>query len=183
MHISFSIDQQWSERVKPAHKLFTMANNLSSQPDNCRFLSDQYYAHKSPSKFFSAFQWYCSRLSVVLLSYDSRLTLIRLDCWKNWSSLGCTKYCTFVLAPRVAWGLCVISGYYVLCVATHPIFSQLSSGIALVFQSVSSRTIADRLYYNWSGIWSSTRWTFQNTWTKILWFFLYIQHVHFFPPI
>ena len=33
-----------------------------------------------PSKFFSAFQAYCSRLSVALLSYDSRSTRIRLDC-------------------------------------------------------------------------------------------------------
>ena len=32
-----------------------------------------------PSKFFSPLQSYCPRLSVVLLSYDSRSTLIRRD--------------------------------------------------------------------------------------------------------
>ena len=32
-----------------------------------------------PSKFFSALQLYCFRLSVGMLSYNSRLTLIRLD--------------------------------------------------------------------------------------------------------
>ena len=36
-----------------------------------------------PSKFFSTVQSYCPRLSVVLLSYDSRSTLIRLDRRKN----------------------------------------------------------------------------------------------------
>ena len=41
-----------------------------------------------PSKFFSALQSYCSRLSIVLLSYDSRSTLIRRDRKKNWSSKG-----------------------------------------------------------------------------------------------
>ena len=36
-----------------------------------------------PSKFFSALQSYCPRLSVVLLSSDIRSTLIRLDPRKN----------------------------------------------------------------------------------------------------
>ena len=37
-----------------------------------------------PSEFFSApHQLYCSRLSVVLLLYDSRLTLIRRDGWEK----------------------------------------------------------------------------------------------------
>ena len=35
--------------------------------------------HHNPSKFFSALKSNCSRLSVVLLSYDSRSTLFRLD--------------------------------------------------------------------------------------------------------
>ena len=35
--------------------------------------------HNRPSKFFLALQSFCCRLSVVLLSYDSRSTLIRLD--------------------------------------------------------------------------------------------------------
>ena len=33
----------------------------------------------NPSKFLSALQSYCPRLSVILLSYDSRSTPIRLD--------------------------------------------------------------------------------------------------------
>ena len=33
-----------------------------------------------PSRFFSALQLYCSHFLVCLLSYDSRLTLIRLHC-------------------------------------------------------------------------------------------------------
>ena len=42
-----------------------------------------------PSKFFSAIQSYCSRLSVGLLSYNRRLTLLRLDRrisfgWVDW---------------------------------------------------------------------------------------------------
>ena len=38
-----------------------------------------------PSNFFSGIQSYCSRVSVGLLSYDSRLTLIRMDQrWKFW---------------------------------------------------------------------------------------------------
>ena len=32
---------------------------------------------RSRPNFFAALQWYCSRLSVVLLSYDSRFTLTR----------------------------------------------------------------------------------------------------------
>ena len=32
-----------------------------------------------PSKFFSALQSYCPRISVALLSYDSRSTILRLD--------------------------------------------------------------------------------------------------------
>ena len=37
-----------------------------------------------PSKYFPALQSFCSSLSVVLLSYDSRSTLIlRLDCRKK----------------------------------------------------------------------------------------------------
>ena len=38
------------------------------------------------SQFFSSLQSYYTHLSFVLLSCDSRLTLIRLDCIKNWSS-------------------------------------------------------------------------------------------------
>ena len=37
----------------------------------------------NPSSFFPALQWYCSCLSVSLLSYDSRSILIRLDRRKN----------------------------------------------------------------------------------------------------
>ena len=40
-----------------------------------------------PSKFFSALQPYCPRLWVGLLSYNSRLTRIRLDCRKEWVEL------------------------------------------------------------------------------------------------
>ena len=36
-----------------------------------------------PSKLFSVFQSYCSRLSVGLLFYDSKSTLFRLDGWKK----------------------------------------------------------------------------------------------------
>ena len=36
-----------------------------------------------PSKFFSGLQSFCCRLFVVLLSYDSRSTLIRRDCTKK----------------------------------------------------------------------------------------------------
>ena len=36
-----------------------------------------------PSKFFSALQSYCSRLSIVFLSCDSKLTLIQLDLRKK----------------------------------------------------------------------------------------------------
>ena len=39
---------------------------------------------KIPFKFFSALQSYCPRFSVILLSYNSRSTLIRMDCKKNW---------------------------------------------------------------------------------------------------
>ena len=46
------------------------------------------------------------------------------------------------------WGSCILQ-----CVQTHPRarpnFSQPSSLIALVYQSVSSRTITDRLLYDW----------------------------------
>ena len=40
---------------------------------------DLYLFLSLPSKFFSTLKLYCPRLSVVLLSYDSRLILIRLD--------------------------------------------------------------------------------------------------------
>ena len=43
--------------------------------------------NENPSKFFSALQMYCSHLSGVLLSYDSRSTLIRLDRRKNWTGI------------------------------------------------------------------------------------------------
>ena len=36
--------------------------------------------YDSPSKIFSSLQLFCSRFSVGLLSYNSRTTLIRLDC-------------------------------------------------------------------------------------------------------
>ena len=41
-----------------------------------------------PSKLFSALHTYCSRISVVLLSYNSRSTLIRLDCKKIGRAVG-----------------------------------------------------------------------------------------------
>ena len=50
------------------------------------------YACRSPlcpSKFFSATQLFCSRLSIGSLSYDSRSTLIRLDRRKNWVECDC----------------------------------------------------------------------------------------------
>ena len=42
----------------------------------------------NPSKFFSALQSYCFRLSVVLLSYDSRSTLIRRDGWEKFGRVS-----------------------------------------------------------------------------------------------
>ena len=45
-----------------------------------------------PSKFFSALQSYCPRLSVALLSYDSKLTLIvRPDCRKKFGRVWVKK--------------------------------------------------------------------------------------------
>ena len=45
-----------------------------------------------PSKFFSALRSYCSRLSVGMLSYDSRSTLIRLDHRKKIGRVPVSKY-------------------------------------------------------------------------------------------
>ena len=49
--------------------------------------SDCILSSEPPSKFLSAFQLYCSRLSVGFPSYDSRSTLFRLDCRKNWTGV------------------------------------------------------------------------------------------------
>ena len=56
------------------------------------------YSWPGPSKFFSALQSYCSRLSVVLLSCDSRSTLIRLNRRKkNWSRLSLLFHSSLLL--------------------------------------------------------------------------------------
>ena len=43
------------------------------------------FAHAPPSKFFLALQSFCCRVLVVLLSYDSRSTLIRIDRTKKFA--------------------------------------------------------------------------------------------------
>ena len=51
-------------------------------------------AHSPPTRpIFLAIQLYCSGFSVSLTSYDSRLTLIRLDGQKNWTGMStvCSK--------------------------------------------------------------------------------------------
>ena len=50
---------------------------------------------------------------------------------------------------------------------TSPNFSQPSSRIALVYQSVCSRTIADRLQYGWMAEknWSSTSYRLFSLWS------------------
>ena len=48
-----------------------------------------------PIKFLSAIQSYCSCLSVVLLSYDSRSTLLRLDRRKNMDGRCCFYLLSF----------------------------------------------------------------------------------------
>ena len=69
---------------------------MSSKIEVSRTIADRLYynwiaeknlvENDNPSKFFSALQSHCSRLSVILLSYDSRSTLVRLDRRKkNWS--------------------------------------------------------------------------------------------------
>ena len=52
---------------------------MHAQYSSTVFTFTSHYNLKYPSKFFSALPSYCPRLSVVLLSYDSRSTLIRLD--------------------------------------------------------------------------------------------------------
>ena len=52
--------------------------------------------------FFSVLQVYCSRSSVILLSYDSRLTLIRQH---GWEKLGRAPGCHAIFSPNL-W-LCV----------------------------------------------------------------------------
>ena len=52
-------------------------SNTSCSPSNLLFLPEVGICY--PSKFFSSLQSYCPHLSVVLLSYDGRSTLIRLD--------------------------------------------------------------------------------------------------------
>ena len=47
------------------------------------------YEEIFPSKFFSAIQLYCSRLSVSLLSYDSRSTLFWLESRKKFGRPAC----------------------------------------------------------------------------------------------
>ena len=59
---------------------FSMVSQLKTSIWETQFRGGAYII---PVQFFSAIQSYCSRLSVVLLSYDRRLILLRLNCRKK----------------------------------------------------------------------------------------------------
>ena len=74
-----------------SHRIRVYLLLYESKPTNKQ---EQYDRMPDPSKFFSPLESYCSRLSVGLLSYDSRLTLIRLDRRKKWSRSSVIYYLT-----------------------------------------------------------------------------------------
>ena len=65
------IDPEWRKAITPKKEI----NRLT--------MLAQREKEGYPSKFFLALQSFCCPLSVVLLSYDSKSTLIRLDCRKK----------------------------------------------------------------------------------------------------
>ena len=117
-----------------------------------------------PSKFFSALQTYCH----IYQSFCSRMIadrLIRLDRIKNSRVVAMNEggHHTYMssffanlsddnLITRLisSWRLTrpiLFSSRYMHY--THTNFSQPSNRIALVYQAVYSRTVADQLYYDW----------------------------------
>ena len=56
----------------------SMLSYPRSKDSRCCFIKP-YTKSSSPIQFFSGIQLHCSRISIVLLSYDSRSALIRLD--------------------------------------------------------------------------------------------------------
>ena len=96
-----------------------------------------------PSKFFSAIQSFCSRLSVVLVSYDSGSTLLQLD---RRIKFGRVVYnCNKAIENNTVW----MSISHVDVVGNYKARNCTSSTVLLVFQSFCCRTIADQLQYDW----------------------------------
>ena len=116
-----------------------------------------------PSKFFSAFQSYCPRSSVVLLSHDSRSTLVWLDGRKkNWSSKDAqTRICKST--PTTLSVLSIQTGVWHhppqrvpfganVHVCTCPDFFLQSSGNWFDMLSYGSKTTDKREQYRWSAV-------------------------------
>ena len=139
-------------------------NNISGSPSNFSQL-------RSRPNFFQPSLSYYSHLSVVLLSNDSRSTLLRLDRRKKWSS--CIDQNSFHSerssifagpADRIRHvlhaylerksGILLVLVLPVqiflrlssICYHTRPNFSQSSSRIALLYQLFCCRTREDQVY-------------------------------------
>ena len=108
----------------------------------------------SPSKFFLALQSYCPRLSVVLLSYDSRSTLIRQDRTEkfgrvfthkeqaaNFLSIQAERLPILIYPTN---GMCTNSRS-----STRPYFFLRSSHIRVDLLSYESKPTNKRKQYDW----------------------------------
>ena len=69
-------DIQRGKQARHKYVIYVSSTDYSASEISLPSFSN--YA-RYPSKFFSALQSYCPCLSVILLSYDGRSTLIRLD--------------------------------------------------------------------------------------------------------
>ena len=135
-------------------KEFTKCNPLESNGkvdwDLDKVADRQTDIHTRP--IFSAIKSYCSHISVVLLSYDSRSTLIRRDSWESivgyLNTLPKRAYFTTYFERTdkyIAVGFQLVYGFLV----THSNFSQPSCYIRVDLLSYESKTIYKWEQYDW----------------------------------